>query len=185
MKKFWKILGLFFILCLVILTIGYMIPERCAMPCSTASSYNKASFWTHPWTRGMEGSPHYGVDIFGKEGSPVVSQTGGIVIYAGWFSNVSGNMVCILGPKWRIHEYMHLKDIQVKIGDWMSIDEQIGTLGKTGNAINTPPHTHYSILTPIPYFWLYNEDYGKTNVPKKFNWMKMFYLNPADHLPHE
>jgi murein DD-endopeptidase MepM/ murein hydrolase activator NlpD len=183
MSRFWKNIGILTLLCVVVLAIGYAIPERCAMPCGNVNSYNKGSFWTHPWTRGVNGAPHYGVDIFGKEGSLVVSQTGGIVIYAGWFNNTAGNMVCVLGPKWRIHEYMHLKDVTVTIGDWLSVDEQIGTLGKTGNAANTPPHTHYSILTPIPYLWLYNEDYGKKNVPKKFNWMKMFYLNPADHLP--
>ena len=171
--------------CVVILAIGYAIPERSAMPCGNPSSYNKQSFWTHPWTRGVDGSPHYGVDIFGKEGSPVVSQTGGIVIYAGWFNDIAGNMVCVLGPKWRIHEYMHMKEVMVSTGDWMSTGEQIGTLGKTGNAAKTPPHTHYSILTPVPYFWLYNESYGKSGVPERFNWMKMFYLNPADYLPSE
>ena len=185
MRKLLKGIGVLFVVVAVVLAIGYAIPERCAMPCGTPSSYYKHSFWTHPWTRGIEGSPHYGVDIFGKEGSPVVSQTGGIVIYAGWFNDTAGNMVCVLGPKWRIHEYMHLQEIMVSFGDWMSVDEQIGTLGRTGNAKNTPPHTHYSILTPIPYFWLYNENYGKESVPEKFNWMKMFYLNPADHLPQQ
>ena len=44
--------------------------------------YNHNTFWYWPWTRGENGHPHTGVDIFGKVGTPVVSQTGGIVLYA-------------------------------------------------------------------------------------------------------
>lgn len=73
MKSFRKILGIVILLCVLVLAGGYAIPERCAMPCGNVNSYNKGSFWTHPWTRGVNGSPHYGVGIFGKEGSPVVS----------------------------------------------------------------------------------------------------------------
>ena len=43
-----------------------------------------------------------------------------------WFNNVAGNMVCVLGPKWRIHEYIHLQEVIDSFGDWMSIDEQTG-----------------------------------------------------------
>ena len=55
-------------------------------------------------------------------------------------------------------------------------------IGRTGNAAKTPAHVHYTIVTPVPHFWLYNRVYGNGNQPKKFNWMKMFYLNPDDYL---
>ena len=57
----------------------------------------------------MNGSPHCGVDIFGKEGTEVRPSVGGVVLYSGWFDDVVGNMIVVLGPKWKLHEYMHLK----------------------------------------------------------------------------
>lgn len=77
------------------------------MPCGTTDSYNHQSFWWHPWTRGVNGSPHCGVDIFGKEGTEVRPSVGGVVLYSGWFNDVAGNMIVVLGPRWKLHEYMH------------------------------------------------------------------------------
>lgn len=165
-----------------IFILGLLLPEHYQMPTGTTSSYNHESFWYHPWTRGMEGSPHYGVDIFGKEGTPVNPSVGGIVLYAGWYGNVSGNMIVVLGPKWKLHEYMHLQRIDVKPWHFVSHDDVIGLLGKTGNAATTPAHVHYSIITPIPHFRQYNRVYGNNTQPEKYNWMKMFWLNPDDYL---
>ena len=39
---------------------------------------------------------------------------------------------------------------------------------------------HYMILTPVPHFRLYDKVYGNDRQPEKFNWKKMFYLNPDD-----
>lgn len=89
--------------------VGLIIPERYQMPCGTTDSYKHQSFWWHPWTRGVNGSLHCGVDIFGKEGTEVRPSVGGVVLYSGWFDDVVGNMIVVLGPKWKLHEYMHLK----------------------------------------------------------------------------
>lgn len=75
MRKFFKT---FFAVSSAILVAGYLIPERKAMPCCTPADYNHQSFWHWPWTRGENGHPHTGVDIFGKVGASVVSQTGGL-----------------------------------------------------------------------------------------------------------
>ena len=179
MKKLIKYL---IITVVTLFMIGLLIPERYQMPCGTTASYNHQSFWYHPWTRGVNGSPHYGVDIFGKEGTEVRPSVGGIVIYSGKFSEVSGNMIMVLGPKWKIHEYCHMKENYVKPGQIVGHETVIGLLGRTGNAAKTPAHIHYTIVTPVPHFWLYNRAYGNGNQPKKFNWMKMFYLNPDDYL---
>ena len=48
-----------------VLVAGYLIPERKAMPCCTPAYYNHSTFWYWPWTRGVNGHPHTGVDIFG------------------------------------------------------------------------------------------------------------------------
>ena len=167
---------------LAIILLGYLIPERKAMPCGTTADFNHTSFWHWPWTRGTSGHPHTGVDICGRVGTAVHSQTGGIVLYAREMKGKAGNSVLILGPKWRIHEYFHLNTIEAKPFTLVMPGEQIATLGKTGNAANTPAHVHYGIVTPIPYVWRLFADEGTCNPPKRFNWMLMFFLNPKDHL---
>ncbi len=179
MKKLIKYL---IITVVTLFMIGLLIPERYQMPCGTMASYNHQSFWYHPWTRGVNGSPHYGVDIFGREGIEVRPSVGGIVLYSGWRGDVSGNMIVILGPRWKLHMYMHMKENFVSTGQVVGHDTVIGLLGRTGNARKTPAHVHYTIATPVPHFWLYNKVYGNGRQPAKFNWMKMFYLNPDEYL---
>ncbi len=41
---------------------------------ATISSYNQNSFWAYPWGKSVT---HKGVDIFAKEGTAVLSSTGG------------------------------------------------------------------------------------------------------------
>lgn len=182
-KRFKKAAGRAAIAAAAVLAIGFAMPERKGMPAGKPGDFNKKSFWYWPWTRGKAGSPHAGVDIFGREGAPVVSQTGGIVLYAGWLGGVSGNAVFVLGPKWRVHVYLHLKRVDADFLDWASPGEQIATLGRTGNARRTPPHVHYQIATLIPYPWLYGYRNAVEGIPAEFDWMTMFLLNPADHLP--
>ena len=182
MRFFLKLL---FVASATILLAGYLIPERKAMPCCTPADYNHNTFWYWPWTRGETGHPHTGVDIFGKVGAPVVSQTGGIVLYAYDMPGKAGKSVFVLGPKWRIHEYLHLNSIEVDPFEFVKPGERIATLGKTGNAASTPAHVHYGIITPIPYVWRAFGTAGTCNPPKRFNWRLMFWLNPTDHLPVE
>lgn len=182
MKRILKVIS---IILLAVIFIGYLIPERKAMPCCTPSDYNHNAFWYWPWTRGTSGCPHTGVDIFGKVGAPVVSQTGGLVVYAKNMPGKAGNSVFVLGPKWRIHEYLHLHTIDTKFLTFVKPGEQIATLGKSGNAASTPAHVHYGIITPIPYVWKAFGTAGTCNPPKKFNWRLMFWLDPADHLPNK
>lgn len=179
-----KVIKIILIALATILVAGFCIPEKKAMPCCTPKDYDINSFWTWPWTRGRAGHPHTGVDIFGKRGTSVVSQTGGLVIYAQLMPGKAGNSVFVLGPKWRVHEYLHLETIETERWKFVKPGELIGTLGDTGNAKGTPPHVHYGIVTPIPYVWRWFIHEGPCNPPKHFNWRLMFWLDPADHLPH-
>lgn len=77
---------------------------------------------------------------------------------------------------------MHLKESFVKWGQIVGHDTVVGLLGKTGNAAKTPAHMHYTILTPVPHFRLYDKVYGNGRQTEKFNWQKMFYLNPDEYL---
>ena len=94
----------------VLLVIGFIIPQQFKMPVegATRKSYSQNSFWAYPWGKSVT---HKGVDIFAKRGTDVHPATGGIVLYRGKTSR-GGNVVFILGPKWRIHYYAHLDEIK-------------------------------------------------------------------------
>ena len=132
-------------------------------------SYNAQSFWAYPWGKSVT---HKGVDIFAPKGTPVQAATSGIVLYAG-ILKLGGNVVFVLGPKWRLHYYAHLNTIQAKALSWVYRGENIGAVGASGNAAGKPPHLHYAIQTAIPYPWRMDGD--------RQGWKKMFYLNPIDY----
>lgn len=168
MKKRYKI-GLVGI---AIIGLGLLIPQDFSMPVvgATRSDYNKDSFWYFPWGKSVT---HKGVDIFAKEGNPLNAATSGLVLYTGSIK-MGGNIVVILGPKWRIHYYAHLSEINTNPFTWVKRKSPIGRVGSSGNAAGKPPHLHYSIVTPIPYIWRIDRD--------RQGWKKMFYLNPIDFL---
>ena len=157
---------------LLIIVIGLILPQKFSIPVegATKTSYNEKSFWAYPW--GKSGT-HKGVDIFAKRGTNITSSIDGLVIYAGQIK-IGGNVVLIIGPKWRLHYYAHLKDIKISIFSWASRGEIIGNVGTSGNARGKPPHLHYSISTIIPYIWRIDRDHQ--------GWKKMFYLNPINYL---
>jgi murein DD-endopeptidase MepM/ murein hydrolase activator NlpD len=163
--------GMIFI-ALLLLLAGYLVPQNLSNPVHMAdkNSYNQKSFWYYPW--GKSGT-HKGVDIFAREGTNVSSSTGGLVIFTGEVK-LGGNVVVILGPKWRLHYYAHLKDIDTRVFSWTNKGEKIGTVGTTGNAKGKAPHLHYSIVTLMPYPWRIDSE--------KQGWKKMFYLNPISYL---
>ncbi|MBO5816503.1 MAG: M23 family metallopeptidase [Paludibacteraceae bacterium] len=167
MKLIWKILlGI-----LGIILIGLLIPQNLKMPVQGAnsSSYNHNTFWHEGWSAGV----HRGVDVFTQKGTPIHSATIGIVLATG-DGKKSGKCILILGPKWRLHYYAHLDQITTSPFALVGHNTPIGTVGKTGNAANTPPHLHYSIFTPIPYPWRMDQS--------PHGYQKMFYLNPIDYL---
>jgi len=168
MRKRTK-LGLIFLL---ITCLGLLLPQNLKMPVQGASAadYNPESFWYYPWGRSVT---HKGVDIFAKAGTPLHSSTSGIVLYSGQIS-MGGNFVLILGPKWRLHYYAHLQDLDAHAFSWVNSETQIGTVGSSGNAAGKPPHLHYSIVSLIPYPWRIDST--------KQGWKKMFYLNPIEYL---
>jgi murein DD-endopeptidase MepM/ murein hydrolase activator NlpD len=155
-----------------LLLIGFLIPEQIIIPVNGATiiDWNSDTFWYEPW--GSSGV-HKGIDIFGTKGTPVVAATSGVVIFSGQLKK-GGNAIAILGPKWRIHYFAHLAKNSVAFGDFVTINEQIGTLGDTGNAAGKQPHVHYSILSIIPIPWLATTE--------RQGWKKMFFLSPHKKL---
>ncbi len=156
----------------VVILIGFLIPQQLQMPVQGASKadYNAKSFWFYPWGKSVT---HKGVDIFAKKGTAVQSATNGVVLYAGNIS-LGGNFVLVLGPKWRLHYYAHLQEVQTKALRLVNHSSVIGTVGTSGNAVGKPPHLHYAIASLLPYVWKIDAD--------RQGWKKMFYLNPIPYL---
>lgn len=172
MLKILKKIGL---VILFITVVGLLIPQKFSMPVKKATNtdYNQNSFWYYPWGKSVT---HKGVDIFAKEGTELQSSTSGLVLYTGQI-DMGGNIVLILGPKWRLHYYAHLKDINTSKFSWVNRNELIGTVGTSGNAAGKQPHVHYSIVTTIPYIWRIDSD--------RQGWKKIFFLNPIDYLENK
>lgn len=162
----------FFLILLIIILIGFIIPQKFLMPVEGANSksYHPNSYWYYPWGKSIT---HKGVDIFAKKGTSVNSSTMGMVVYKGHLSR-GGNVVLIVGPKWRFHYYAHLNETNTSLFSFISIGENIGTVGTSGNAKDKPPHLHYAIVTLFPYVWRMDNSIQ--------GWKKMFYLNPIDYL---
>ena len=157
---------------LVIVVAGLIMPQEFSMPVegATNADYHPDSFWYYPWGKSVT---HKGVDVFAREGTDLKSATYGVVLFKGHI-NTGGNVVLVLGPKWRLHYYAHLDEINTSFLSLVNRNEKIGTVGTTGNAKGKPPHLHYSILSMIPYPWLADKD--------RQGWKKMFYLNPAEYI---
>ena len=156
----------------VIITLGLCLPESLVIPVkgATSNDWNHNTFWYEPWgTSGV----HKGIDIFGVKTTPVVASVSGVVVYAGKLKK-GGNVIAILGPKWRVHYFAHLDKSHVNTGKFVNASEIIGTLGDTGNAAGKQPHVHYSIVSLLPLPWLISSE--------SQGWKRMFYLSPHEKL---
>lgn len=162
MKKLWYLIA-------IILALGLCIPLRGVIPVQNATSrdWNRYSYWYYPWGRS---GVHKGIDIFAKPGTPALSSVTGIVVFKGNIK-LGGNVIAVLGPKWRLYYYAHLQSADVHVLEWVNSGERIGAVGNTGNAAGKPAHLHFSIITPLP-----NPAEITTETQ---GWKRMFYVNPA------
>ena len=167
-KMFFLLLwGVTFVVC-----FGLFMPQQLLVPVHGAGvdDWNRDSFWYEPWS---ESGVHKGIDIFGERGTPVVTATPGVVVYRGQL-RLGGNVVYILGPKWRMHYYAHMDSVSVQVGESVYAGNTIGTVGTSGNAADTEPHLHYAIQSLVPDFSRFAEG--------SQGWKRMFYLNPGEEL---
>lgn len=86
-------------------------------------------------------SPHRGMDIAAKEGTPIKAAAKGKVVLAYPDLFYSGNVVVIDHGFGLQTIYAHLKEMKVKLGDDVEQGDIIGLVGKTGRA--TGPHLHF------------------------------------------
>lgn len=152
-----------------VFTVPYVIPERPIVPVADASArdWHPRSFWYEPWGRS---GVHKGIDIFAPHGRAVVAPTDGLVIYRGYVAR-GGNVVLMLGPKWRLHYFAHLASIEVTRGEFLRQATRLGSVGDTGNAAGKPPHLHYAVLSLWPRPWAYS------SAPQ--GWKQLFFIDPG------
>lgn len=142
------------------------------------------SGWTKPLTKGKITSPfgwrihptkgvwkfHNGIDIGGNgEGTNIYSTASGIVGKITRKSSCGGNMVYIWvyvkGVPYTI-VFMHLLEVKVKVGETVTTDTVIGTVGggkgtKSYDKCSTGAHLHYGVSKNNHYLKSKSETYSK------------------------
>jgi murein DD-endopeptidase MepM/ murein hydrolase activator NlpD len=167
MKRIIKVFLIAAASAFILFLIVAFMPSRFVMPVegATIKSYDQKSFWAYPWGKSVY---HKGVDIFAKQGTPVLSSTKGFVVFTGQFS-LGGNVVLVIAPGWKLHYYAHLNEIRTSSFSLVDAGDQLGTVGTTGNAKGKPPHLHYSIQRLFPRLE------AQQLIPSK----KSFYVDPT------
>lgn len=116
---------------------------------------------------------HKGVDIFAKKGTPVLASGPGTVSRVS-MSELGGKTVWVRDDKFGHQQYFaHLDEQLVTEGQVVQKGDTLGTVGKTGNARNTPPHLHYGIykddgaVDPLPFIHKERNRFSDPNIDIK------------------
>lgn len=96
---------------------------------------------TDPFT--SQPAVHRGIDIANRFGTPVLSGSRGVVIYAGKVKDYGYMIEIEHGYGYRTR-YGHMSGITVNVGDVVNANDVIGRVGSTGRS--TGPHLHYEVL---------------------------------------
>ncbi len=119
-----------------------------------ASSSKKPSSASSSWlvkpvragyrSQGLHG--HNSIDFAAPAGTPIYAAATGVVIISksddGWNGGY-GNYVVLKHSNGVQTLYSHLKDVYVSVGDSISQNEQVGTVGNTGKS--TGNHLHFEV----------------------------------------
>ena len=87
---------------------------------------------------GKARSPHYGIDFHAPEGTPVKAMMDGEITLAEKDMYFTGGTIIFDHGHGISTLYMHMKDLNVKVGQKVKQGDIVGTLGKSGRA--TGPH---------------------------------------------
>lgn len=100
------------------------------------------------------GGPHEGIDLLAASGTPVVAAADGIII-GNRRTEIGGTVLWIMGFGRRLYYYAHLRELApgMHLGRLVRAGNPIGTVGNTGNAVNTPPHLHFGIYVVTSDFY--------------------------------
>jgi murein DD-endopeptidase MepM/ murein hydrolase activator NlpD len=92
---------------------------------------------------------HHGLDLAAPTGTPIMAPAGGRVVFAGT-RIISGETVVLEHGPGIYSLFYHLDELGVSLGERVSQDDPVGTVGATG--LVTGPHLHWEIRvfgTPI------------------------------------
>lgn len=85
---------------------------------------------------------HKGIDFKAKPGTPVLATADGEVTFAGTKGDY-GILVIIQHADGYVTSYAHLQSYSVKVGQRVTLGEEIAAVGNTG--ASTGPHLHYEV----------------------------------------
>lgn len=95
---------------------------------------------------------HYGLDINGNTGDPILSATAGVVTFSGWRGGY-GNLVIVEADGVEYY-YAHASELLVSVGTIVAPGTLIARIGTTGNV--TGAHLHFEVridgspVDPLP-----------------------------------
>ncbi len=88
-------------------------------------------------------NPHSGLDIAAEKGTPIIAPAAGVVINTGdYFFN--GKTIFLDHGQGLITMYCHMKEISIKEGDFVNVNDMLGTVGSSGRV--TGAHLHWSVI---------------------------------------
>ena len=112
-------------------------------PVAGLNSKNIFSFWGAPRDGGRR--THEGVDILALKGTPVVAISDGYVSRIEE-TRIGGKVIWVRDAiRNQAYYYAHLDEFLIEQGVRVQAGDTLGTVGNTGNAINTPSHLHFGI----------------------------------------
>lgn len=97
---------------------------------------------------------HDGIDLAAKRGTNIYPMSDGVVKFSGWMPGY-GNVVVVKHEDGMESVYGHNAKNLVKVGDSVSGDDAIATVGSSGRS--TGPHVHFEIrkrgkaIDPVPH----------------------------------
>ena len=92
---------------------------------------------------GKPRQPHYGIDIAAPAGTPVVAPSDGVVVLAETDMYYTGSTLILDHGHGLTSAFLHMRDIDVKVGRHVSKGEKIGAVGSTGRS--TGPHLDWRV----------------------------------------
>ncbi|NEO25322.1 MAG: M23 family metallopeptidase [Kamptonema sp. SIO4C4] len=108
-------------------------------------------WYQHPVTNAR--TFHSGLDLLAPVGTPVLAADAGTVSFVGQQGNY-GNLVIINHPQGQQTRYAHLEQTQVQVGQTLTIGQEIGRVGTTGNPDISTPHLHFEVRYQFPIGWV-------------------------------
>ncbi|MEE2787167.1 MAG: M23 family metallopeptidase [Myxococcota bacterium] len=119
-----------------------MATNRFRWPITPPRIVSAFGFRTDPFDRSKRAF-HDGVDLAASPGTPVYASFDGVIIGAGWRQDGCGLSITIAHPNDFKSEFCHLGEVFVHVGDNVSRESIIGSVGNTGRS--TGSHLHWGV----------------------------------------